>query len=310
MIFKRKGFMALALLSLGFLCFTFRASAVHYDGEARFGISWDVADNGRGGARIVFGRMNPYLESAYRTEDNKLLESTIVAICKEAGYPKTIVFDGIEYDYNEETATLTVTQVGESTYATAQQFAIAALGLNNITETDRKAGELHAAITKRVTEEHLEHELQRGDRKARRRYEQIEAEEREKHPFSKFVIKPLRAVIVKGNIIRIGDNFCNLGDGITDFKIITPQGCGDLSQLQTIDLSQSNVREICVGAFPGCTHLSHFIVPASGSLKRISAGALEGTPLKTDPLPMGEAFTDPRRPINGLPFLCPGCPIL
>lgn len=310
MTFKRKGFMALALFSLGFLCFTFRANAVHYDGEARFGISWDIEDNAHGGTRIVFGRMHQYLESKHREDGNGLLKSTIIRICKEMNYPKTLVFDGIEYDYDEATETLSVTQIGESTYATAQQFAIAALGLNNISEMNTKAGEIHAAITKRVQEEHLERELQRGEHTARRRYEQIEAEEKAKYPLPKFVARPLKTVIIKGNVIRIGDNFCNMSDGTTDFQIITPQGCGNLSQLETVDMSQSNVTEICIGAFPGCTHLARFISPACGSLKKISYGAFQGAPIRIETLPMEHFCRDPRRPVNDPLVLCSWCTVL
>ncbi len=280
MIFKHKGLLTLVSLSLIFMCcfFSVRAeqTAVH-NAENSMDIDY-VVETTEKNTSIRFGQISKALQTNY-SDCGPLganLPDLISGICKK--YRANIVtFDDVQYVYNESTATLTVTGYEGSIYATAQNFVVEGLKLTNTDELNAQYGEqlardVEASHFEAVRQGYTSSNDPKYERTVNRKFAEL-TEKRNQDPSKVDLrIKPLETVIIRGNIVKIGSDFCNAHPGCNRTGVLKH------FRIKTVDMSESNVREIYDGAFLDCLELVNIVYPQNKAVPAMCMGAFAGCP--------------------------------
>lgn len=171
-----------------------------------------------------------------------------------------IIFDGIEYRYDADTETCTVTCKGASKYNTAYGFCVWALApansdmilhLRNLEESMIHEQALDDLGGNPQTEEQYKKSYRRArgnfsDVEARLQVRRDEIERLEKQTGDKF-FRDIKKVIIKGNVQRLGDG-CFYEDHLA-------VGNGLRYNVELIDMSQSEVWLNCGGFCLDCKNV-------------------------------------------------------
>ena len=279
MIFKRKSISTLALLFFGFICCIFNTGAMTHEAESEMDISYNVEQRGDY-VLVSFGPISKALQTDYSVSGSRgaKLPGLISNICKNCN-ATAVIFDNIEYIYSETAATLTVTGHGEGIYATARNFVIEGFKLTNADELNAVSHaqwvrDVEASWEKAAKMGHSQfHDPARG-KIVDTEFNRLR-EKRKKTPSEVGLkIKPLETVIIRGNIVKIGSDFCNPHIGYNRTEILP------CFRIKTVDMSQSDVREIYNEAFFDCRDLENVIFPRDKTAPVICMGAFAGCPVE------------------------------
>lgn len=303
MTFKRKNLLTLAFLFFGFIGCVFNISAITHESADERDISYNIEQNGDYNW-VVFGPISEWLQQDHResagTMGGSSLTRTVVDVCKRYKV-NAVRLDDIDYVYDKSSATLTVTGHQGSIYATAQSCVIQGLNFTNVDEIRARRSIINSIISEQMSLE-LQGEYFRGERGARIEYDKIAEEVRRKNPAPALsIVKPLKYVKFIGNIVMIGENFCNARAGMGGPNVLS-QGLVGHFPIEFVDMSQSCIMQICGGAFFECTDLRTVILPQSDFVPKISNEAFEGSPVALS-LPISQKYyKDPKKPLSA-----PGC---